>query len=93
MSTRRAVSPARTVLKLVPRSTQAADARRKECAAVLLHFLGRAENEGADGLLIAARFGGQLKIAVAGTYKTDPAHAVNAAMRAMWRLTQLQEDE
>jgi hypothetical protein len=67
-------------------------ARRKECIGVLRHFLTRAQEEGADGVLVAVRFGGAMTIAVAGDYKTDPAHGVNAAMRALWRLTQLQED-
>lgn len=66
--------------------------RSRECVDVLTHFLMRAQHEGADGLLIAARFGKRFKIAVAGDYKTDPARGVNAAMRASLRLTQLQED-
>jgi hypothetical protein len=67
-------------------------ARKRECAAVLSHFLYRAEKEGADALLIAARFGKDFRVAVGGDFKTDPAHGVNAAMRAIWRLTQEQED-
>lgn len=67
-------------------------ARSKECIDVLAHYLRRAQVEGADGLLIAVRFGKRFKVAVAGEFKADPAHGVNAAMRASLRLTQIQED-
>lgn len=65
-----------------------ADHRNKEIISVLRHFLERAEMGELQGLAVCAQDGADREeIAVAGSYRTNPARSVNIAMRMSWRLS------
>lgn len=67
--------------------------RDREMVNVLRHFLALAESGEMKGLAICAKSTKDKEdISISGDYRTNPAHAVNVAMRMSWRLTQMQDD-
>lgn len=72
---------------------QLAAYRNREVVKVLRHFLARAERGEVKGLAVCIRsYANREEISVAGDYRIDPAHAVNAAHRMSLRLTRLQDE-
>lgn len=67
--------------------------RDREIVNVLRHFLALAEVGNLKGLAVCAKStDDKEEISISGDYRTNPANAVNVAMRMSWRLTQMQDD-